>query len=48
MHAPTSGPGGSGWKFFKYYKTARADSWLKLDRSKNNIKKRDAGEFMPP
>ena len=48
LQPPTSGPGGSGWKLFKYYKTVRADSLLKLDRNKNNIKQRDAGEFMPP
>ena len=48
LQPPTSGPGGSGWKLFKYYKTARVDKPLKLDRSKNLIKKRDAGEWMAP
>ena len=48
LQEPTSGPGGSGWKLFKYYKTARVDKPLKMDRSKNSIKKRDAGEWMPP
>ena len=49
LHAPTSGPGGSGYKLFKYYKEARVDEWLKFDKSKNTIKrKRDAGEVMPP
>jgi len=48
LQAPTSGPGGSGWKIFKYYKTERVDSWLKLDKNKNSIKKREAGEFTPP
>ena len=49
MHAPTSGPGGSGYKLFKHYKEARVDEWLKFDKSKNTIKrKRDAGEVMPP
>ena len=45
MHAPTSGPGGSGYKLFKYYKEARVDALLKFDKSKNTLKrKRDAGE----
>ena len=45
LHAPTSGPGGSGYKLFKYYKEARVDALLKFDKSKNTLKrKRDAGE----
>jgi hypothetical protein len=48
LQQPTSGPGCSGWKFFKYYKTTRVDKILKLDRSKNIIKTRDAGEWMAP
>ena len=41
MHAPTSGPGGSGYKLFKHYKEARADEWLKFDKNKNTIREKE-------
>ena len=46
IQPPSSGRGGSGWKFFKYYKDARLTRTSKLDRNKNRIKKQDTGERM--
>ena len=46
IQPPSTGRGGSGWKFFKFYKDARVTAVLKLDRDKNQIKKRDTGEWM--
>ena len=42
IQPPSTGRGGAGPKFFKYFKCARVDQPMKFDRNKNEVKKRDS------